>query len=85
MSSNKILNLAVTGMTCGKCERLITEGAQEVPGVTEVSIDRPNGKVKICMSVENPSELESKKATILSIINSLVNGKFNAVIESGAE
>merc|ERR1711976_547775 len=34
------------------------------------------------MSVQNPSELESKKATILSIINSLVNGKFNAVVES---
>ena len=83
--SSKILHLNVTGMTCGKCERLITEGAKEVSGVTDVSIDRPNEKVKICIDLQNPNELEAKKDNILSIINSLVNGKFKAVIESGAE
>ena len=83
--STKILHLNVTGMTCGKCERLIAEGAKEVSGVTDVSIDRPNEKVKICIDLQNPNELEAKKDNILSIINSLVNGKFKAVIESGAE
>ena len=83
--STKILHLNVTGMTCGKCERLITEGAKEVSGVTDVSIDRPYDKVKICIDLQNPNELEAKKENILSIINSLVNGKFKAVIESGAE
>ena len=81
---SKILNLDVSGMTCGKCERLITEGVTEgVTGVTDVIIDRPNGKVKICMDLQSFNE--EKKSQILSIINSLVNGKFKAVIESGAE
>ena len=36
-----VLNLTITGMTCGKCERIITEGVtEEVTGVTEVKIDR---------------------------------------------
>ena len=80
---SKLLNLDVTGMTCGKCERLITEGVTEVTGVTDVIIDRPNGKVKICMDLQSFNE--DKKSQILSIINALVNGKFKAVIESGAE
>ena len=83
--SKKILHLNVTGMTCGKCEPLITEGAKEVSGVIDVSIDRPNCKVKICIDLQNPNDLEAKKEKILSIINSLENGKFKAIVESGAE
>ena len=83
--SSKILHLNVTGMTCGKCERLITEGAKEVSGVTDVTIDRPNEKVKICIDLQNPNDLEAKKENILSNINSLDNGKFKAIVESGAE
>ena len=43
-----ILHLSITGMTCGKCEKLIRKGiTDEVAGVTEVEIDRLSGKVKI--------------------------------------
>ena len=43
-----ILHLTITGMTCGKCEKLIGEGiTDEVAGVTEVEIDRPSGKAQI--------------------------------------
>ena len=44
-------------------------------------MDRPGGKVNV--HLENSQNLEEQKEQILSIINSLVNGKFKATIESG--
>ena len=79
----KNLHLTVSGMTCGKCERLIREGIlDEVKTVKEVDVDRPGGKVKI--QIENSEDFEAEKDKILSIINSLVNGKFTATVDSGA-
>ena len=78
----KIINLDVSGMTCGKCERLIREGISEnIKDIKEVLVDRPGGKVNV--HLENSQNLEEQKEQILSIINSLVNGKFKATIESG--
>ena len=78
-----ILHLEITGMTCGKCEKLIREGVlDEVTGVTEVEIDRPGGKAKIFIDA-NENELVTRKDQILQIINALVNGKFNASISQG--
>lgn len=77
-----ILHLTITGMTCGKCEKIIREGiTDEVAGVTEVEIDRPGGKAKISIPDANTNELVTRKEQILKIINSLVNGKFNATID----
>ena len=77
-----ILHLTITGMTCGKCDKLIQEGiTEEVAGVTEVEIDRPVGKAKISIADANTNELATRKEQILKIINSLVNGKFNATID----
>ena len=79
-----ILHLTITGMTCGKCEKIIREGVtDEVAGVTEVEIDRPGGKAKISIPDANTNELVTRKEQILKIINSLVNGKFNATIDQG--
>ena len=79
-----ILHLTITGMTCGKCDKLIQEGiTEEVAGVTEVEIDRLVGKAKISIADANTNELATRKEQILKIINSLVNGKFNATIEQG--
>ena len=79
-----ILHLTITGMTCGKCEKIIREGiTDEVAGVTEVEIDRPGGKAKISIPDANTNELVTRKEQILKIINSLVNGKFNATIDQG--
>ena len=77
-----ILHLTITGMTCGKCDKLIREGiTDEVDGVTKVEIDRTVGKAKISITDANTNELATKKEQILKIINSLVNGKFNATID----
>ena len=76
-----ILHLTITGMTCEKCDKIIQEGiTDEVAGVTEVEIDRPGEKGKISIADANTNELSTKKEQILKIINSLVNGKFNATI-----
>ena len=78
-----VLSLTITGMTCGKCEKFITEGVTDgVTGVTEVKIDRPGGTAKISLNTSK-EELVGKKEQILNIINSLVNGKFNATIDQG--
>ena len=79
----KNLHLNVSGMTCGKCERLIREGIlEEVKTVKEVDVDRPGGKVIV--HFQNSEDFEAEKDKILSIINSLVNGKFTATVDSGA-
>ena len=79
-----ILHLTITGMTCEKCDKLIQEGiTDEVAGVTEVEIDRPSGKAKISIADSSINELATRKEQILKIINSLVNGKFNATIDQG--
>lgn len=80
----KILHLSISGMTCGKCEKLIKEGvADEVPGVTDIQIDREGGKAKIFLNSLSDNDLEQSKEKILSIINSLVNGKFQASFDQG--
>ena len=77
-----ILYLTITGMTCEKCDKIIQEGiTDEVAGVTEVEIDRPGEKAKISIADANTNELATRKEQILKIINSLVNGKFNATID----
>ena len=78
-----VVHLTITGMTCGKCERIIREGVtDEVSGVTEVEIDRPGGTAKISID-GSEDELTTKKEQIVKTINSLVNGKFNATIDKG--
>ena len=37
----------VTGMTCDHCVRAVTEEVSKVPGVTEVEVDLPTGRVTV--------------------------------------
>ena len=37
----------VTGMTCGHCEKAVTEEVGAIPGVTEVRVDLPTGHVTV--------------------------------------
>ncbi len=37
----------VSGMTCGHCAQSVTEEVGEVPGVTDVNVDLPTGKVTV--------------------------------------
>ncbi len=37
----------VTGMTCGHCERAVTQEISAVPGVRSVAVDRPTGTVTV--------------------------------------
>ncbi len=71
------LKLKITGMTCGKCERLIKEGiTDEVAGVASVEVDRPASEATV--TVNSGFDDATAKPKILSIVNSLVNGKFQA-------
>jgi copper chaperone CopZ len=37
----------VTGMTCGHCQRAVTEEISRIPGVQDVTVDLPTGGVTI--------------------------------------
>ena len=37
----------VKGMTCGHCERAVTQAVKSVDPAAQVKIDRPNGKVEV--------------------------------------
>ena len=37
----------VQGMTCGHCERAVTQAVQSVDPQAKVTIDRPAGKVEV--------------------------------------
>jgi copper chaperone len=37
----------VTGMTCGHCERAVTEAIQAIDAGAQVKIDRASGKVEV--------------------------------------
>lgn len=39
--------LVVTGMTCGHCVASVTEEVQEIPGVTDVTVDLASGAVTV--------------------------------------
>lgn len=43
--SNQIFN--VQGMTCGHCERAVTEAVKALDPAAEVKIDRAAGKVQV--------------------------------------
>ena len=43
--SNQIFN--VQGMTCGHCERAVTEAVKAVDPAAQVTIDRAAGKVEV--------------------------------------
>ncbi|ROS44718.1 heavy-metal-associated domain-containing protein [Amycolatopsis thermoflava] len=41
----------VTGMTCGHCVASVTEEVGEIPGVTDVAVDLPTGKVTVTSEI----------------------------------
>lgn len=40
-------SFSVQGMTCGHCERAVTQAIQEVDPQAQVRIDRPAGQVEV--------------------------------------
>ena len=40
-------NFNVQGMTCGHCERAVTQAIKALDPQAEVKIDRPSGKVEV--------------------------------------
>lgn len=61
----------IKGITCGKCVRLITEGLQEFPGVSQVLVskDLATAAVRYLPPLVSLGQMEAS-------ITSLVNGKF---------
>ncbi len=52
----------VSGMTCGHCAQSVTEEVREVPGVTDVSVDLPTGKVTV--TSEQPVSEDQVRAAV---------------------
>ncbi|MPZ01094.1 MAG: cation-transporting ATPase [Actinophytocola sp.] len=52
----------VSGMTCGHCAQSVTEEVSEVPGVTDVNVDLPTGKVTV--TSEQPVSEDKVRAAV---------------------
>ena len=52
----------VTGMTCGHCVSSVTEEVSELPGVTDVSVDLPSGRVTV--TADAPLDLEQVRGAV---------------------
>ena len=77
-----------SGMTCGKCERLIKEAVlDDVPEVKDVIVNREQGYADVIIpllpGLQNQPLAADIKNNILNSIHKLVNGKFKARFESG--
>jgi len=42
-----MLNLTVSGMTCGHCVSAVTKAVKAVPGAEDVAVDLARGEVKV--------------------------------------
>ena len=47
MSAETTIDYLVTGMTCGHCERAVTDEVSRVPGVTGVDVSAASGRLTI--------------------------------------
>lgn len=56
-----IVEISITGMTCGHCAASVTKELEKLNGVTDVAVDQPAGKATLAMSEFIP-ELEIKNA-----------------------
>lgn len=63
--NNYILNLKISGITCGACIKLIKKKVGKIIGVMDVAIKDNNGETMIV------SENEIKTSDIISALNGL--------------
>lgn len=54
--------LQVSGMSCGHCEKAVTEALKEVAGVKEVNVHLSDGKVDVIY--EEPATLPQMKEAV---------------------
>lgn len=47
MNSDIAVDYLVTGMTCGHCERAVTEEVSRLPGVTAVEVSASSGRLSL--------------------------------------
>jgi copper chaperone len=46
----------VTGMTCGHCVSAVTTELSRLPGVSDVQVDLPTGRVVVTSAAELPAD-----------------------------
>lgn len=56
-----IVEISISGMTCGHCAASVTTELEKLSGVTEVVVDQPAGKATMAMAEIIP-ELEVRNA-----------------------
>ena len=83
----KILNLKITGMTCGNSKQILHEFEilhENFTEIISVHLDRPFGKVRIIFHA-NVEQFDEKKEQILLHINSSsISRKLYVTVDSGA-
>jgi copper chaperone len=50
------MEITVKGMTCGHCVAAVTKALEELPGVSQVQVDLPTGRVTFASANPIPPE-----------------------------
>ena len=58
MSAETAIDYLVTGMTCGHCERAVTDEVSRVPGVTGVDVSAASGRLTIATDGAVPADAD---------------------------
>ncbi len=74
-SSSRTVRLRVTGMTCGRCDRIIREGLGELPGVKAVRVRRESGSVEADLVEGGGSLPQTAEKDLIRTLESLAGGK----------
>ncbi len=66
----KDIRLAITGMTCGSCEKLITRKLESLPGIADIKIDAKEGTGQMI--------IDPKKVTMEAILDAIADAGYSA-------
>lgn len=77
MADQEDITFLITGITCQKCVRLITEALQEFENVVQVKVSKELGTASV--RVQKSKNSEDLRLELVTAVQKLVNGKFKAV------
>ena len=63
VSTHASATITVGGMHCGHCASSVTKGLRTVPGVLEVDVDVPTGRVEV--TTDRPIEVSELERAVI--------------------
>ncbi|MGL4597241.1 MAG: heavy-metal-associated domain-containing protein [Bacteroidia bacterium] len=71
---NQPIELQISGMTCGHCQKFVHETLAELTGVSDVSVDHKTGTAHLSIDTHLISEAQVRDAVNNTGVYHVVNG-----------